>query len=133
MKSQFRGSANKELIECMPNSTTEPNRTQSKFDWVRLLTFFVRVRLCSIIEFNRTLSFRHVHRTFDKSDTIPLNLNISPCIFILLEGIIRFNRDHLVGEFTRNSSQLNMKGHEWNRNLTGIFWPELLDSVIGMA
>ena len=32
------------------NLAIQPNRIQSKFDWVRLLHFFVRVRLCSINE-----------------------------------------------------------------------------------
>ena len=34
----------------------EPNRTQSKFDWVRLLIFFV----CSITE-----PYRSINKTFD--------------------------------------------------------------------
>ena len=55
------------LIEWMPTLTIEPNQTQSKFDWVWWLKFFVRIRLCSITEHYQSLRFNEVwlKKTFD--------------------------------------------------------------------
>ena len=49
------------IIECMPTSTIEPNRTQSKFDWVRLLKIFLWefdcVRVPNLVEPYRSIKF----------------------------------------------------------------------------
>ena len=48
------------LFKYFPTTTSEPNRIQSKFNWVWLLRFLVRVWLCSISDLNWTLLFNQV-------------------------------------------------------------------------
>ena len=102
------------LIECIPSPTIEPNRTQSKLDWVRLLNFCESesltvfdcrsqsnpiVRLSSIeFDQNRTLDLVRVGTPgcsllFERADSLKSIWKILQDRQYLVDGYLLFSRD----------------------------------------